>query len=193
VVATDYSLAHRRLAERLGAESLAHSERVAQTAAGLSAHYGVDVAQARMGGLLHDWDREVGGEGLLSAADSREMPIDATEREAPYLLHARTGARSIREEFGDLPDAVVNAVERHTVGSAEMTDLDMVVFVADMIEPYRSFDGVEDLRAQVGAVPLHALFAAAYQRSVAHLVESRRPIHPDTVGVWNAHVARGRR
>ena len=36
---------------------------------------------------------------------------------------------------------------------------------------------------------LDELFRLAYTRSVIHLIERRRHIHPDTVAVWNAHVA----
>ena len=40
-----------------------------------------------------------------------------------------------------------------------MTPLDMVVYLADMIEPNRDYPGVQDLRDAVGAVSLSELFA----------------------------------
>ena len=70
-----------------------------------------------------------------------------------------------------------------------MSDLDMVVYLADMIEPDRGFPGVDDLREAVGTVPLPDLFALGYQHSVSHLVSARRRIHPATVAVWNTLVA----
>jgi len=45
----------------------------------------------------------------------------------------------------------------------------------------------------VGDVTLAELFALGYQHSVAHLVQTRRLIHPDTVAVWNSLVAGGAR
>lgn len=96
----------------------------------------------------------------------------------------------MREAVPGLNDEVYSAIARHTVGALEMSDLDMTVWVADMIEPGRRHDGVDDLREIVGIVGLHTLFARAYEHSVAHVIEKRRPLHPDTVSVWNAHVAR---
>ena len=70
-----------------------------------------------------------------------------------------------------------------------MTDLDQVVYLADMIEPARDYRGVDELREAVGEVPLSELFALGYRASVMHLVRTRRRIHPETVAVWNSLVA----
>jgi len=190
VPASDYDAVLAQLAGRLGAKNLAHSVRVADTSAKLAALYGVDVSQARLAGLVHDWDRELGHERLVAAARDRGISVNPTELDSPYLLHARTGARAVREAFDDLPQTVIDAVEHHTIGSPEMSDLDMVIFVADMIEPKREFSAAQELRAAVGTVPLRELFARAYQRSVAHVIEKGKPLHPDTVAVWNSLVAR---
>lgn len=188
----DGDRAARLLAARLSEASYAHSIRVAQTAESMAAAYGLDSARARLAGLLHDWDREIGPEALLATAQRSGVAVDPTERERPYLLHARTGAAAIAAEFEDLPDDVIAAVERHTLGAATMSGLDMVVFVADMIEPSRDFEGIDELRNAVGTVSLEELFARAYQRSLRHLIDTGNPLHPQTVTVWNACVARWR-
>lgn len=185
----DYATALELLGSRLEETSFAHSKRVAMTAASLARTYDVDVDAARLAGLLHDWDRELGPDELVDAAGHCDTPIDPVEMASPYLLHARTGAHALRELLPGLPDEILEAVRRHTVGAAEMSDLDMVVWIADMIEPARTFDGVGELRAEVGVLPLSDLFAAAYRRSVAHVVECGKPLHPDTVAVWNRYVA----
>lgn len=191
-MAAEYEQAVARLRERLSEKSRSHSVRVAETAAALAKIYGVDPDYAALAGLLHDWDREVGDDDLVAAAHECGFEVCPVESDSPYLLHARTGAVALREEFPDLPDEVMRAIECHTVGAKEMSDLDQVVFIADMIEPLREFEGVDDLRELVGTLPLHLLFARAYKRSVLYLIETEKPIHPDTIEVWNAHVARWR-
>jgi predicted HD superfamily hydrolase involved in NAD metabolism len=188
-----YDDALSALRDRLGEGSVAHSERVAHTAAALAAVYGADEAAARLAGLLHDWDRECDGEDLIESA--RNLGVSVTEADAahPYILHARTGARDVAASFPELPVAVVNAIARHTIGAREMTILDKVVYLADMLEPSRTFEGADDLRALIGEVSIDELFALSYQQSVRYLVDSRRRIHPDTVEAWNAHVARDSR
>jgi len=185
-----YESAAAALRERLGKDALAHSERVADTAQGLAAVYGVDALSARLAGLLHDWDREATQDELLDSARVEGLSLAPAEEVQPRLLHARTAAASLAREFPGLPAEVVSAVARHTVGQAGMSDLDMIVYLADMLEPARDFEGADDLREAVGTLTLDELFARAYQHSLMHLVHARKVIHPDTVAVWNAHVAR---
>ena len=42
---------------------------------------------------------------------------------------------------------VVSAIYWHTTGKPDMTLMEKIIYLADYIEPTRSFDGVEDLRA----------------------------------------------
>lgn len=178
-----------RLKERLSASAYAHSVRTADTAEKIARQYDVDPDAARLAAMLHDWDRELGDERLIEAALAAGLEVTAEDRRVPYLLHARTAAAHVSEQFPGLEPQVVAAVARHTVGAEEMTPLDMVVFLADMLEPSRDWEGIAELRAMVGSEPLERLFAKAYQRSVAHLVAGSRVIHSQTVMVWNAHVA----
>ncbi len=177
---------------RLGPAALGHSVRVADTAAALAMIYGADADDARLAGLLHDWDRELDETELVAAARSRGVEQCTADEAVPYLLHARTGARAVAEALPGIGDEVLRAIERHTVGAADMSELDMILYVADMIEPGRTYKGVDDLREAVGSLSLESLFAEAYRHSVKHLVKERRFIHPSTVDVWNAHVARER-
>jgi predicted HD superfamily hydrolase involved in NAD metabolism len=174
---------------RLGERGADHCARVAATAADLAATYGVDVASARLAGVLHDWDRDRPHGELVEAAHGEGLELTPADEAVPYLLHARTGAAGIAEAFPGLPAEVVQAVARHTVGACDMTPLDEVVYLADMIEPARDYSGVEKLRAAVGAVSLSELFALGYQLSVMQVVRRRRKIHPETVDVWNSLVA----
>jgi predicted HD superfamily hydrolase involved in NAD metabolism len=190
VSAVEFDRADRILAERLGEKSLAHSRAVAETAGLLASVYGVDPDAARLAGLLHDWDREVEAAELVSEAERQGMELSSSDREVPYLLHARTGAGTLQQAFPDLEDEIRDAIARHTLGAADMSELDMVVYIADMISADRIFPGVGALREAVGNMSLGDLFALCYQQSVSHLVATRKRIHPQTVSVWNSLVAR---
>lgn len=187
-----YEAASTELARRLSPEAFAHSEAVARTAAALAAEYGVDTEQARIAGLLHDWSRDEGDPSLLNGARDSGTEVGPVDASVPYLLHAAEGARGVRLRFPEIEPVVLDAIERHTFGSPDMTPLDMIVYVADMIEPKRSFDGVEDLRASIGTDALAGLYERAYAASLLHLVQARKHLHPRTVESWNAIVDRGR-
>jgi predicted HD superfamily hydrolase involved in NAD metabolism len=180
---------HQALSERLSADSLAHSERTAETAVELAERYGVDPESARLAGLAHDWERDADGESLLSAAAALDLVVSEADRAVPYLLHSRVGAVELAAAFPELGDDVLHAVASHTCGGREMSDLAKVVYVADMIEECRDFPGVAELREAVDEVDLDELFARAYARSMLHLVGRRRFLHPVSVETWNAHAA----
>ena len=43
-------------------------------------------------------------------------------------------------------EAVVSAIRHHTTGKADMSLLEMIIYVADYMEPNRDFPGVDKLR-----------------------------------------------
>lgn len=180
--------ARAALSARLGPGAFAHSVAVAETASGLAAAYGVDPAESYLGGLLHDWAREMAADRLLAEAEALDIVITDVDRAVPYLLHARVGARTVRDTLPGLSERVTTAIERHTTGSPDMSDLDMVVYLADMLEPGRDFEGVEALRDQVGQLGLSELYAHAYTASLLHLLKRRKHLHPETLAAWNAVV-----
>ena len=177
------------LEDHLGKKAAKHCKRVADSAEDLARVYDVDPQSARLAGLLHDWDREQEPEALLAAAVRAGVEVAQADVVRPHLLHARTGAFAAHAALPWLPDAVVSAISRHTLGGPDMSPLDMVVYLADMIESHRDYPGVEELRGAVGAASLEELFALGYRQSMAHLVQSRRYIHPVTIDVWNEYVA----
>lgn len=188
-MAATYEAAHAAIVERLSPGAVRHCERVASVAAALAQRHGLDAGEARLAGLLHDWDRETPGDELLARAELLRLPITGADRAMPYLLHGPVAAAEIRAVFPELSDAVVEAVEVHTFGAPQMGPLAMVVYIADAIEPGRTHSGVERLRVRAASAGLEEAFADAYAASLGHIVERRKPIHPSTVEVWNTHVA----
>jgi predicted HD superfamily hydrolase involved in NAD metabolism len=187
--AFNLEMAERLLAERLSAGAVEHSRRAACTAEDLARAYGVDPAKARLAGLLHDWDRELDQAQLLVRARSMQIPVTPVDEAVPYLLHARVGAADLEAAFPGIDADVLAAVARHTVGSVDMTALDKVAYLADMMEPQRDYPGVDALREAVGAASLDELFSLAYTASLRHIIDGRRHMHPETVAVWNSVVA----
>ncbi len=182
------------LKERLDDYGFEHSCGASALACSLATLYNVDPKTALIAGLLHDWDRCIPNDILVLEAREYGLALDDVLLASPHLLHAHTGARSAQKHFAaveecePLTDEIVQAIANHTVGSTTMSDLDMVVYVADMLEPSRSFPTVDTLREMMGTVSLKALFLQCYQRTMHHLVKNRKLIHPDTLNVWNHYM-----
>jgi len=178
--------ARSALATRVSQRTLEHAERVAESAAELARRYDCDANDALLAGLLHDWGKDLSDQQLFAEADRLGVNVAPADHRAPQLLHARVGAAQIVETLSDVPASVVSAVAHHTLGAVEMTDLDRIVYIADSIEPHRRYDGVDELRAAVGHVPLSELFLRCMASGIRHVVATRRMLHPMTVEVWNA-------
>jgi predicted HD superfamily hydrolase involved in NAD metabolism len=166
--------------EHLGLRSAEHCERTAAEARRLAERHGLDGDVAELAGLLHDWSRDESDEALLDHAEGAGLAVLAEERFHPYLLHARVGADQVGRIFPRVPPAVLSAIAAHTVGAVPLAALDMVVYIADAIEPARDYPGVDELREVAATRPLLETFALAYTLSVDNVCEKGSPLHPMT-------------
>ena len=181
----------RDLRERLGRRRFEHTLGVAGTAARLARTYGVDERKARLAGLLHDWDKAYDDAGIRVRVEELGLAVYPYAFEVmPWLLHGPTAAAALARAFPCLPRDVVQAIARHTAGAVGMTGLDMVVYVADALEPGRDYAGRDDIRALVGRVPLEELYLATFRHVFLSLVERRKRIHPQSIEIWNYYLAR---
>lgn len=180
----------QRLQARVKPSRYAHSMGVSQAAEQLARIYGVDENDAAVAGLLHDWDKALSFKELRKLAKKHTKVPKAVRKGIPGVLHAYTAPYSLKREFPELTDEVLQAIERHTCAAPEMTELDMVVFIADIIEPGRTFGDVAPLREAVGNVSLEELFYMTYKATMIYLLEDDKAIHPDSLDTWNAWVKR---
>lgn len=180
----------KRLQERVKPSRYAHSMGVSQAAEQLARIYGVDENDAAVAGLLHDWDKALSFRKLRKIAKKRNLASKSVRRDMPGVLHSFTAPHSLRKEFPELTDEILQAIERHTCAAPDMTGLDMVLFIADIIEPGRTFGDVAPLREAVGRVSLEELFYMTYKSTLIYLLEDDMTIHPLSLATWNAWVLR---
>ena len=169
------------LRSRLKPSRYEHSVGVSETAAALAERFGVDEGRARIAGLLHDCAREYPNSEMISEAEKRGIAIGPIERAMPLLLHAYIGAQRVKEIYGVDDEAISRAIYCHTVGGAGMTDLDKIIWFADMIEPGRDYPGVKRLRRLAHEASLNEMVLAGLSDSIVFVVEKGRLVHPDTV------------
>ena len=176
------------LQARVKASRYRHSLGVSQTAEQLARIYGVDQNEAAVAGLLHDWDKSLTGDELKRKAKKLKIADKEVREHATGVLHSWTAAATLRDEFPELSDGVLQAISRHTCGAVGMSDLDMVVFVADIIEPGRDFPDIEGLRAAVGEVCLEELFYRTYKANFMYLLSADMVVAPPSLDVYNSLV-----
>lgn len=164
-----------------------HSLGVAETAGRLARTYGVDEFQATAAGYVHDWDKVLTNEELLARAERYGIKIFGPAECSVALLHGPVAAVELPRLFPDLPPAVFHAVDRHTVGAEDMSPLDMVVFVADAMEPHRKGDYADRLRELAGKVSLTELFFQCFSQGLVYVIQTGRYLYPTAVGIYNTY------
>jgi predicted HD superfamily hydrolase involved in NAD metabolism len=175
----------KKLAKTLSAKRLKHSVGVSTTAVRLAGMYGADPEKACLAGLVHDCAREMSNNILLQTAGAFGIVVTDVDKCEPVLLHAPVGAAIACRDYGVLDAEVLQAIVWHTTGGPVMSLLDKIIFLADFIEPGRSYPGVDRLRV-LADYNLQDALLAAYDQTLEHLIAKRGLIHPATVAGRNA-------
>lgn len=169
---------------------LDHTLSVAKTAEHLAVLYGVDPFLARVSGLLHDWDKVVPKDELLDRARHFGIDMGVPLENVEPLLHGMVAARELPDRYPHLPQEVWHAIACHTSAAEDMSPLDMVLFVADGIEPLRrASEGIEHTRSLVGNVSLEDLFWNAFVGGIQYVLQTGRYLYPRTIDVYNTLAA----
>jgi len=168
-----------------GAARVAHMRRVAGLLDGWAGECGLGDAERarwRAAGMLHDALREAEPRSLvpLVPPSLRDLPAS--------LLHGPAAATRLREE-GVRDEGLLEAVAYHTIGRAGLGPLGRMLYVADFLEPGRTFE--PEWRAALrGRMPDDepAILAEVVAARIGHLVAARSNVRPESLEFWNALV-----
>ena len=112
------------------------------------------------------------------------MPIDAYACEHPIVLHAPLSARLAQEQFGVGDPAILSAISKHTLGDGRMSRLDCVLYLADGLEPGRTFPERPALAA-VAFENLERAMALTLKSSLTLLVQKGLEAAPQSLEAAN--------
>lgn len=166
-----------RIADRLTPDRYKHSVNVAKKAVKMAEHFGINVKQAYMAGIVHDCAKNIPEEKMKQKCMDYNVELDEYEIKNPGLIHAKLGEKVAKIELGIRDSEVLNAIKWHTLGRPEMSDLEKIIFVADMIEPGRHFRGIEELR-KLAFENLDDAVEACTLATIRFNKEHNRDIHP---------------
>lgn len=120
----------------------AHSLRVAELAAARAYSLKIPEKQAIAAALFHDCAKNLDENSPWLNGFS--LPT-AWGNVPKAVAHQFQGA-FVAEKLGVTDEDVLNAVRYHTSARANMSELEKLIFLADMLEEERAYDGVERLR-----------------------------------------------
>ena len=156
-----------------------HIRGTEEEAVRLARRWGANENYARRAGILHDCTKYLSGGEHIAICEKYGVPLDELERKAAKLLHSKTGACIARHVFGE-PDEVYEAIFWHTTAKADMTTLEKILYVADYMEPNRSFDGVERLR-ELAYSDLDRALLLGVETTIQEMKDRSLPVHKSTL------------
>ncbi|MDO4935988.1 MAG: bis(5'-nucleosyl)-tetraphosphatase (symmetrical) YqeK [Phascolarctobacterium sp.] len=179
-----------KLQSELKPSRYAHSFRVYETAMEMAKWYGMPTEKLAVAALLHDCGRKIEVQNSVHQALVWNLGVDDVERQQPILLHQKLGAYLAKQEYGIDDEEILNAIATHTTGDKGMSMMAQVVYLADMIEPGRVYDGMEELR-EVAKKDLQLGMINCYAHTMNYLLRQGLLIHPKCVEGYNELLFQG--
>ena len=138
-----------------------HTKGVMYTAGCLAMAYGYDMQKAML-------------------CEENDILISSVERENPFLLHAKLGALLAKTEYDVTDPLILHAIKVHTTGEPDMNILDMIIYIADYIEPNRNKAANLDRVRELAFHDLDVCMAEILHDTLVYLKKRGGNIDPTT-------------
>ena len=124
-----------------------HTLGVVNTAVELAKIFGEDQKKAEIAALCHDVAKNMDLEQLRKIIDEENITLSIDEENTKEIWHSIAGPIIAKNIFKINDEEILSAMRWHTTGKENMSNLDKIVYLADLIEPSREFDGIDEIRS----------------------------------------------
>lgn len=160
-----------------------HCIGVSKTAQRLAELNHYDEDKAALAGFIHDYAKQVSVEDYREVIKTKGFDQDLLNWNRS-IWHGIVGTYFIERDLKITDSEILTAVRRHTTADVEMTTLDKIVFMADYIEPGRSFPGVEEAR-KITYANINQGVGYQLAHTLKFLIDKRNKIYPRTLDAYN--------
>lgn len=164
-------------------ERFDHTLRVAETAVMLGDLYHEPEEEIELAAIFHDYAKQRPLDELKRWIESSHLPKDLLHYHHE-LWHGPVGAILVEKEFGIKDTGIQRAIYYHTTGRARMSKFEMIIYLADYIEPGRSFPGIDEVREMARKDLMYACWMVT-RNSIRYLMQKNATIYPDTFHAYN--------
>ena len=127
--------------------------------------------------LLHDAAKEIGKDEMCAIMQAHPEYAEGGEARPTPVWHGVCASILARTEWGVTDEAVLSAIACHTAGKPGMTQLDKILYLADMTSAERDWPGVEKLR-KLELKDLDAAMLAALKQTNDFVLSQGKPLDP---------------
>ncbi len=180
----EYTNIKHELKKMLKEDRYIHTLATQREAVKLAKNYGYDTEKASLAALLHDCAKNMDPDAMIDILKKQYYKIDEIERVNTALLHGKAGRIVAKFKFNITDEDVLSAIEYHTTGKENMTMLQKIVFLADVIEETRTYEGVEEVR-EMAYQNIDKAIVMSLNRTILSILKSGKLLHPNTVNARN--------
>ena len=170
-----------RLFADLNQHRFMHSLAVAHTARQLAIAHHLDPVKAEAAGLLHDCAKCLPLSAMQQLCRDHQLTVDPDILQSGALLHSVAGACQAQDVYGITDPELLSAITNHTSGRPGMSKLDMVIWLADKIEPTRASYPLLDKVRMLAGFSLEKALLTSLEGSANYLRSSGKTVHPLTL------------
>lgn len=168
---------------------VSHVQGCEQLAVKLARLHGADEYDAAVSAILHDITKKLSHDEQLLLCEKYGIILHSEELASPQIIHQMTGAAAARELFG-VPEHIERAIRYHTTGRPDMTKLEKILYLADCLEPTRSFAGIDAMR-RAAEEDLDAAMALVLTDMLKYIEKSGFRLYSGTVEALNWYKRQG--
>ncbi|MFW5780404.1 MAG: HD domain-containing protein, partial [Bacillota bacterium] len=133
---TDFQNTINKLKSNISCDLFRHCKSTVFFAMGFVNKLNLKYEQVFLSALLHDC--------------AKEIPPPERYKHIPHkIVHQFYGSELANEIYDIKDEKILSAIRYHTTGRAGMSDLEKLIYSADMLEDLRNFSGVENLRRTI--------------------------------------------
>lgn len=173
------------LSIKLSKKRFTHSVNVADMAKKLAEVHGYkDPNEAYTAGLVHDCCKELPTAEQLAMVKKSRRNVCEAELKTPALYHAVAGSYYAETVFDFRNEDFLNAIRYHTTGRAKMSELEEIIYMADLVSVERSFKDVEKFR-KLAFADIKKAILETVKHSINEVMEKGSLIPTQTLEAYN--------
>lgn len=169
----------RYILKKLPEKRIVHTANVVITALKKAKELNLDYEKVRIAATLHDCAKYDDYKNYKDFALPKDVP--------PPVVHAFLGAYVAETVLGITDAEILDAIRYHTSGKAGMSTLAKLIFVADMVEKGREYEGVDILRSAYEK-DFESCFRLCLKEEVLHLLNKKQYIYSETLNAYDYYV-----
>lgn len=180
----DINYLKQKLKEVLSEKRYNHSIRVMETAQELAKLYNANINNVTIAALLHDYAKEFPKKDLVNICKECCLKETNDYLEAGQILHSFAGAHFVNKYLGITDTDILNSIKYHTTGRENMELIEKIIYIADAIEPQRSYMHVDEIR-KLAKENIDQAILFEINKKIEYLISNNSIIHHNTIKLRN--------